>query len=170
MPCKFEDICALLCKSIDDELWVINRSVADCMMLKIVFFWFDLARKRRARARGYMFARVYVSHGYMVCARARIAWLHGLPIALALALPRVAGSASFNAVAFLVIIIITRTKKHLKNEQRNRDDAAKKRANTSGVGESNNYYDDIYFFLYLLTTTLTNHTHRFHLLTTPAFC
>ena len=33
------------------------------------------------------------------------AWLHGLPIALALALPRVAGSTSFNVVAFLVIII-----------------------------------------------------------------
>ena len=46
-----------------------------------------------------------VSHDYMVCARARVAWLHGLPIALALALPRVAGSARFNAVAFLVIII-----------------------------------------------------------------
>ena len=41
----------------------------------------------------------------MVCARVRVAWLHGLPIALALALPHVAGSASFNAVAFLVIYI-----------------------------------------------------------------
>ena len=50
------------------------------------------------------FARV--SHGYMVCAHARVAWLHGLPIALALALPRVAGSASFNAVALLVYIYI----------------------------------------------------------------
>ena len=55
------------------------------------------------------FARV--SHGYMVCAHARVAWLHGLPspspspIALALP-PRVAGSASFNAVAFLIIDII----------------------------------------------------------------
>ena len=50
------------------------------------------------------FARV--SHGYMVCAHVRVAWLHGLPIALilALVLPRVVGSASFNAVAFLVII------------------------------------------------------------------
>ena len=45
-----------------------------------------------------------VSHGYMVCARARVAWLHGLPIALAL--PRVTGSASFSAVEFLEIIII----------------------------------------------------------------
>ena len=67
-----------------------------------------------------------VSRGYMVCARTRVAWLHGLcqracrvvtwfvPVrvllgymvclALALALPHVAGSASFNAVAFLVYI------------------------------------------------------------------
>ena len=80
----------------------------------------------------------------MVCARARVAWLHGLrarrvvtwfarvsrgynnglracrvvtwfarvshglpsPIALNLALPRVAGPASFNVVAFLVIFIV----------------------------------------------------------------
>ena len=71
------------------------------------------------------FALVCVSRGYMVCTRARVAWLHGLrscaccvvtwfaPVrvsrgymvcpALVLALPRVAGSASFNAVAFLVI-------------------------------------------------------------------
>ena len=50
------------------------------------------------------FVPMRVSRGYMVCAHARVAWLHGLPIALALglALPRVAGSASFNAVAFLV--------------------------------------------------------------------
>ena len=47
------------------------------------------------------FARV--SRGYTVCARARVAWysymvcLYSL---IALALPRVAGSASFNAVAF----------------------------------------------------------------------
>ena len=49
------------------------------------------------------FARML--HGYMVCARALVAWLHGLPIALALALAllRVAGSVSFNAVVFLVI-------------------------------------------------------------------
>ena len=49
------------------------------------------------------FVPVHVSHGYMVCARARVAWLaiHGLPSPIALALPRVAGSASFNAVAFL---------------------------------------------------------------------
>ena len=72
------------------------------------------------------FVPARVLRGYMVCARARVAWLHGLracrmvtwfaPVrvsrgymiclapALALALPRVAGSASFNAVAFLVII------------------------------------------------------------------
>ena len=56
--------------------------------------------------------------------RARVAWLHGLrscrmvtwfarvvtwfaysPIALALALPCVAGSTSFNAVVFLVILL-----------------------------------------------------------------
>ena len=52
-----------------------------------------------------------VSRGYMVCARARDAWLHGLRtcrmhmaygymVCLDLALPRVAGSESFNAVAF----------------------------------------------------------------------
>ena len=52
----------------------------------------DVIRKRHVRV-------------YMVCVR--VAWLHGLPIALALALalPRVAGSASFNAVTFLVIYI-----------------------------------------------------------------
>ena len=50
------------------------------------------------------FARV--SHGYVVCTRARVTWLHGLPIVLALALARVAGSVSFNAVAFLVIIVM----------------------------------------------------------------
>ena len=60
-------------------------------------------------SRGYMFvparvSRGYMSHGYMVCVSAHVAWLHGLPIALALALAltRGAGSASFNAVAFLV--------------------------------------------------------------------
>ena len=71
------------------------------------------------------FVAARVSRGYMVCAR--VAWLHGLclraccmvtwfarvvtwfaysSIALALALPRVAESASFNAVAFLVYIYI----------------------------------------------------------------
>ena len=55
-------------------------------------------------SRGYMFARVYVSHGYMVCARARVAWLHGLPIASPSPSPTACGrTASFNAIAFLVI-------------------------------------------------------------------
>ena len=51
------------------------------------------------------FVPARVSRGYMVCARTRVAWLHGLPspsLVLALALPRVTGSTSFNAVAFLV--------------------------------------------------------------------
>ena len=60
----------------------------------------DVIRKRRTRVTWLhglracrmvtWFALVRVSRGYMVC------------LALALALPRVAGSASFNAVAFLV--------------------------------------------------------------------
>ena len=82
----------------------------------------DVIRKHRDACRMVTwFVPVHVSRGYMVCARARVAWLHGLracrmvtwfarvvawfacnPIALALALLHVAGSASFNAVAFLV--------------------------------------------------------------------
>ena len=67
--------------------------------------------------------QVSVSHGYMVCACACVAWLPGLracrmvtrfapvrvslgyTVCLALARPRVARYASFNAVAFLVIFI-----------------------------------------------------------------
>ena len=49
------------------------------------------------------FARV--SRGYMVCTRARVTWLHGFPSPIALALPRVARSASFNAVAFTSIYL-----------------------------------------------------------------
>ena len=61
----------------------------------------DVIRKRRTR--------VTWLHGLHACrvvtwfVPVRVAWLHGLPIALALAL---AGSASFNAVAFLVVIYI----------------------------------------------------------------
>ena len=47
-------------------------------------------------------------------------------------------------VCTLVLFIITRPKKHFKNEQRSKDAAAKKRPNTSGVGKINNYYEDIY--------------------------
>ena len=43
-----------------------------------------------------------------------------------------------------MILILTRPKKHFKNEQRSKDAAAKKRPNTSGVGKINNYYEDIY--------------------------
>ena len=41
-------------------------------------------------------------------------------------------------------MILTRPKKHFKNEQRSRDAAANKTANTSGVGKINNYCEDIY--------------------------
>ena len=44
----------------------------------------------------------------------------------------------------ILILILTRPKKHFKNEQRSKDAAAKKRPNTSGVGKINNYYEDIY--------------------------
>ena len=47
-----------------------------------------------------------------------------------------------------MILILTRPKKHLKNEQRSKDAAAKKRPNTSGVGKINNYYEDIYISPY----------------------
>ena len=45
-------------------------------------------------------------------------------------------------------MILTRPKKHFKNEQRSKDAAAKKRPNTSGVGKINNYYEDIYISPY----------------------
>ena len=66
-----------------------------------------------ARAHAYRVVTwfVRVSHGYMVCTRVHVAWLHHrygymVCLALALALPRVAGPASFNAVAFTSIIFI----------------------------------------------------------------
>ena len=46
-------------------------------------------------------------------------------------------------------LLITRPKKHFKNEQRSKDAAAKKRRNTSGVGKINNYYEDIYIPYFL---------------------
>ena len=65
----------------------------------------DVIRKRRARVAGLHGLRACRMVTSIVCARARVAWLHGLPspVSLALGLPRAAGSASFNAVEFLVI-------------------------------------------------------------------
>ena len=80
--------------------------------MSVTFGPWGVIRKRQRVSRGYINL-----HG---CARTRVAWLHGLRacrmvawfapmrmslgymvcLALALTLPRVAGSASFNAVAF----------------------------------------------------------------------
>ena len=73
-------------------------------------------------------------------------------------------------LAILYIYILQERKNILKMNKEIGMMPKKELYSTSGVGEINNYYEDIYNNLYLLTTTLTNHTHRFHPLATPASC